>query len=433
MGRYGSRSRGRTSYQSRQYRRSQIYERRAKQVFVHKLLGLCAVFAVFVLFICVRFLSVSDNKTQQAKNGAGEGVAGVMREQSAPTASLAAASPLSGNIPVIEAEEPVYTVKADLQASADSRSFFEGYEVHTTSDTVQLRPNRMTVDNFLSGETDDRQGGAENASDYLDSSEDNENVFLDSESAILVNLDTGEVVASRNPDEQIYPASMTKVLTLLVANEQMTDRTGTFTITEDITTHTWQNDLSAVCWSIGETVTVEDMEYGTILPSGADAAIGLARYAAGSEDTLVELMNNKVRDMGLSEDANFTNVTGMHDEGEHCTVTDMAMIMKAAVEYQHTLDVMRTGEYRTSHTLEHPEGVYFFNLFLDRTQVAEAEGTLKGNVICAKTGFTNESRNCAVTYYISESGTHYVCVTAKGKGSRRVVQDHINLYNTYAK
>ena len=432
MGRYGSRSRGRTTYQSRQSRRAQIYERRARQVFVHKLLGFCAVCVVFALFICVRFLSVSEHHNTDAA-GDGEGVAGVKRGEFAQTSSLAAQTPLSGNIPAIDDTQPLYTVKAELQKSADSRSFFEGYQVYTTADTVKLRQNRMTVEHFLNDETGDRQGGAENASDYLDSSEDDENVFLDSESAILVNLDTGEVVASRNPDEQIYPASMTKVLTLLVANEQMEDRSGTFTITQDITDLTWQNDLSAVCWSIGETVTVENMEYGTILPSGADAAIGLARYAAGSEDTLVELMNNKIKEMGLSEEAHFTNVTGMHEEDEHCTVTDMAMIMKAAVEYQHTLDVMRTGEYRTSGTTEHPDGVYFFNLFLDRTQVAEAAGTLKGNVICAKTGYTSESRNCAVTYYISESGTHYVCVTAKGNGSRRVVQDHINLYNTYAK
>ena len=432
MGRYGSRSRGRTSYQSRQSRRAQIYERRAKQVFVHKLLGFCAVCAVFALFLCVRFLSVSENRDMPV-NDPGEGVAGVKRVASAPVSSLAAASPLSGNIPVIDNTQPLYQVKADLQKSADFRSFFEGYEVLTTPDTVKLRPNRMSVENFLTGTDENRQGGAEHASDYLDSSTDDENVFLDSESAILVNLDTGEVVAARTPDEQIYPASMTTVLTLLVANEQMEDRTGTFTITQDITDHVWQNDLSAVCWSIGEAVTVEDMEYGTILPSGADAAIGLARYAAGSEEKLVELMNNKIKEMGLSDGAHFTNVTGMHEEDEHCTVTDMAMIMKAAVEYQHTLDVMRTGEYRTSHTLQHPEGVYFFNLFLDRTQVAEAEGTLKGNVICAKTGFTNESRNCAVTYYISASGAHYVCVTAKGSGSRRVVQDHINLYNTYAR
>ena len=432
MGRYGSRSRGRTSYQSRQYRRAQIYERRAKQVFVHKLLGLCAVCAMFALFICVRFLSVSENKNMPAAD-AGEGVAGAKREQSVQTSSLVAKSPLSGNIPVIDNSEPLYRVKADLQESADSRSFFEGYRVHTTSDTVKLRPNHLTVENFLSVPGENRQGGAEDASDYLDSSADDESVFLDSESAILVNLDTGEVVVSRNPDEQIYPASMTKVLTLLVANEQMEDRSGTFTITQDITDHTYANDLSAVCWDVGETITVEDMEYGTILPSGADAAIGLARYATGSEENLVALMNNKVKEMGLSDEANFTNVTGMHDENEHCTVTDMAMIMKAAVEYQHTLDVMRTGEYRTSHTPQHPDGVYFFNLFLDRTQVAEAEGTLKGSVVCAKTGYTDESRNCAVTYYISESGAHYVCVTAKGKGSRRVVQDHINLYNTYAR
>ena len=415
------------SFKTRQERRASIYARRARQLRRRKVAGCFAVLGVVGVLLSVRVIAA-------------------FRERDLNTSELLAKAEVNGvtraleqpryvpQVPVVIPEpEPVYKPAVTLARSADADSFFDGYEALVTADTVRIPANRGTAVSDSEETEPQSQGSSDYEENALAVPVSGDDVFLDSESAVLINLDTGEIVAERNADRSIYPASMTKVLTLLVANEQMTDRNGTFTITKDITDHTYSNDLSAVCWDVGEQITVEDMEYGTILPSGADAAIGLARYAVGSEERFVELMNDKCEAMGLSPHASFTNVTGMHDDNEHCTVTDMAMIMKAAVEYDHVLEVMRAGEYRTSKTEEHPDGVYMFNLFLDRTQVAEAQGRLRGKVVCAKTGYTNESKNCAVTYYVSETGGHYVCVTALGHGSRRVVDDHINLYNRYAR
>lgn len=415
------------SYKTRQARRASIYTRRARQLRRRKLAGCFAVLFAIGALIAVRlFLAFEHEAPATSAMAAHADVNGAVRsaEQPLPAPAVPVAPPVA---------KPVYTPAVTLARSADADSFFDGYEVRVTADTVRIPANPGTVLSDTQETEPQSQGSSDHEENTSAMPASGGEVFLDSESAVLIDLDTGEVVAERNADRSIYPASMTKVLTLLVANEQMTDRDGTFTITQDITDHTYANDLSAVCWDVGEKITVEDMEYGTILPSGADAAIGLARYAVGSEARLVELMNDKCEAMGLSPYANFTNVTGMHEADEHCTVTDMAMIMKAAVEYDHVLEVMRAGEYRTSKTEEHPDGVYMFNLFLDRTQVAEAQGRLRGKVVCAKTGYTNESKNCAVTYYVSETGRHYVCVTALGHGSRRVVEDHINLYTRYAR
>ncbi|MBO5241692.1 MAG: hypothetical protein J6B19_03380, partial [Lachnospiraceae bacterium] len=90
--------------------------------------------------------------------------------------------------------------------------------------------------------------------------------------AIMVNPQTGEIMAQKNAKTIINPASMTKVLTVLVAAEHVTDLDDTFTITQEITDYSFKNDCSNVGWEVGEVVTVRDLFFGTVLPSGGDAA-----------------------------------------------------------------------------------------------------------------------------------------------------------------
>ena len=93
--------------------------------------------------------------------------------------------------------------------------------------------------------------------------------------ALLVDVDNGTVVAGRDYDTQMNPASMTKILTLLVAAENIDLSkldTDTEEITQEIANYVWQNQMSQVGWQIGDTPTIRSLLYGTILPSGADAA-----------------------------------------------------------------------------------------------------------------------------------------------------------------
>ena len=317
-----------------------------------------------------------------------------------------------------------YKAAARMERSADAASFFAGYEPRVTEDTVSIPAPAGTSVAYLSGT---RMQGNNDAQEAVSESWDE--VFLESAYAVLIDLDEGVVVAERGADRPMYPASMAKILTLLVASEQITDRGGSFTVTQDIVDTTWKNGLSSVCWEAGETVPLSDLEHGTILPSGADAAIALARYAVGNEEILVSLMNERMDSMRLSEHANFTNVTGMHDNAMHCTVTDVAMILKAAVENAHVRNVLAATQYTATATPQHPDGVFMFNMFLDRTSTKR----LPGRIVCAKTGYTDEALNCAASYFISNSGKHYICVTAYSHGQTRTVTDHVNLYSTYTR
>ncbi len=245
--------------------------------------------------------------------------------------------------------------------------------------------------------------------------------------AILVDLQTDTILAERDCKTIISPASMTKVLTLLVAAEHITNLDDTFTMTIDITDFCYQNDCSCVGFMDGEKVTVRDLLYGTILPSGGDAAMGLAAYVAGSQEAFVDMMNEKLNELGLSETAHFTNCIGTYDENHHCTIYDMAMIMEVALDNELCKEVLSAHTYTTSLTTEHPEGIIISNWFLRRIEDKDAGG----EVVCGKTGYVVESGNCAVSYASGTDGKEYVLATANSSSSWRCIYDHVDIYHAF--
>lgn len=247
-----------------------------------------------------------------------------------------------------------------------------------------------------------------------------------STNGILVNAALDTIVAMQGAYDRISPASMTKVLTVLTAAEavekkQLDDK---FTITLEITDYSYVHDCSNVGFLDGEEVTVRDLFYGTILPSGADAAVGLATYVAGSQEAFVEMMNDKLAELGLGESAHFTNCVGIYDENHYCTVYDMAVIMKAAMDNELCREILSAHTYTTSATAQHPEGITISNWFLRRIEDKDTGGLVLGG----KTGFVNQSGNCAVSYQENDNGTSYICVTAGSSSSWRCIYDHVEIY-----
>ena len=251
---------------------------------------------------------------------------------------------------------------------------------------------------------------------------------LPSAYAIVVDLDNETILAEKEARTVISPASMTKILTLLVAAEHVTDLDDTFTMTIDITDYCYVNGCSVVGLDVGETVTIRELLYGTILPSGADAALGLATYVAGSHETFVELMNEKLEELGLSETAHFTNCVGLYDPEHVCTVYDMAMILKAAMDNELCRQVLDARTYEIAPTEAHPDGQVLSNWFLRRIEDKDT-GSL--DVIAAKTGYVSQSGNCAASCAQAPDGSRYICVTGNAYSSWRAIYDHAELYKTY--
>lgn len=297
------------------------------------------------------------------------------------------------NVETGESEESEENVQSAIEITVPAPDFFEGYKVASTDNTKAIYDEEAVNSTY----------------------------------AVLVDMQTGEIVAQKNAGDVISPASMTKILTVLVAAEQIEDLDEEYTITTDITDFTYQNDCSVVGFEVGERVPVKDLFYGTILPSGADAALALANVAAGSHDQFVALMNTKVKELGLSSTAHFTNCIGIYHSDLHCTVKDMAMILKAAMENDVAREVLATKKHTTDATSAHPEGLELSNWFLRRIEDKDTGGMVVG----AKTGFVAQSGNCAASYFVSDSGKSYICVTGNAHSAWRCIYDHVNIYSTY--
>ncbi|MCR4763273.1 MAG: serine hydrolase [Lachnospiraceae bacterium] len=289
--------------------------------------------------------------------------------------------------PQPEEPESVY-----LAPSEEKAAFFEGYTPKWTDQTEQI--------------TDEE---------------------IQSSYAVLINAATGEIIAEREADAITSPASMTKILTLLVAAEHLKDPDETVVMTQEVGDLVYRKDLSAVGYQVGDVIPVKDLLYGTILPSGADAALLLADHIAGSEAAFVTMMNDKAAELGISETAHFTNPVGIYDPDNHCTMKDMAMILKAAVENQLCREVLSAHTYTTAPTDAKPEGIELSNWFLRRIEDKDTHG----EVICAKTGFVDQSGCCAASYQISNDGGRYLCVTGNAWSSWRAIYDHVGIYDLY--
>ena len=250
-----------------------------------------------------------------------------------------------------------------------------------------------------------------------------------SEYGVFIDAQSGEILAQKEAYTRMNPASMTKMLTILVAAEHLTaeDLEKTAVITIDITDYSYVNDCSNTGYALDEEVTVRDLFYGTILPSGADSALALAIYVAGSHEAFVDLMNEKLVQMGLGETSHFTNCVGVYDEAHYSTAYDMAVILKATVDSPFCREVMAAHTYTTSLTEEHPEGLLISNWFLRRIEDKDTHG----EVLCAKTGYVDQAGSCAASLGRDEEGKEYLCVTAGSNSTWTCIYDQVELYQTF--
>lgn len=256
--------------------------------------------------------------------------------------------------------------------------------------------------------------------------------------AALADLSTGEIIASRKADSIIYPASMTKVMTLIVAVENLPDEASLkdkVTVSREVYDAMYKAGSSGIGLQEGDQLTVESLLYALILQSDGIAACELARYVAGSEEDFVELMNQKAEKMGLTN-THFENPTGLFHPNHTSTAREIASIMAYAMNMKLCRKIMLTQSYEapriTADGTKSPCHLYhklMVTLF-EKVSVTQPD---RVKVAAGKTGFTDESRFCLVTYAESANGHGYVCVTAKGDSYNTCITDYLTIYNTYAK
>ena len=236
---------------------------------------------------------------------------------------------------------------------------------------------------------------------------------LVSDYALLVNLTTNEVIYEKNAYQRTYPASLTKMMTVLVGIEHRLD--GPITI--DIDYNTLAEEGAAIAGFVnGERVSYDDLLYGTMLSSGADAALMIAKVVAGSEEGFVALMNEKAQELGM-EDTHFTNVVGLHDDNHYSTPLDLAILEKVALKNDEFREIFSAKSYTTTSSSR----LTFTSRMFDRMGDPVFDG---GEVLGGKTGYTEEAGLCLASY-ATDGKNEYALVTTHANGSPYTPQYHV--------
>lgn len=246
--------------------------------------------------------------------------------------------------------------------------------------------------------------------------------------AVVFDLDQGTILGEKNSSVSMNPASMTKVMTLLVAVENLPDLEKKITITQDIVDYVKARGASNCGFVAGEQVRVKDLLYGVILPSGADAVLALAKEIAGSEAGFVALMNKKAQDLGLSSDCKFQNATGLYHSTHHMNVKDIGEIMAAAMRNSLAREVLSTENYQIPATNKYGDGIKLTNLFVQRIKGQDTGGA---SVTMAKTGFVRQSMFCAVSSGKGANGKNLLVVTGYSSSTWQCIKDHATLYKRF--
>ena len=254
---------------------------------------------------------------------------------------------------------------------------------------------------------------------------------VDCPSAVLVDTSTSSIIAERDSEARMYPASLTKVVTLITAYDLIDNPyTESFTMTYEILNPLASSGNSRAGFEVGETNSLLDYFYGPILPSGADAADGIAVYCCGSIDAFVDKMNEKAAQIGM-KNSHFTNPIGVHDGNHYSTARDMALALDYAYRVDLLAQILSKYRYTTAATDIHPEGIYMESNLQQRMKGDES-GTCE--VLGGKTGYTSEAKNCVACYARSNSdGKNYVFVALGGAKMYDPIWDCINTLKEYAK
>ena len=201
-------------------------------------------------------------------------------------------------------------------------------------------------------------------------------------SFLLIDVHSGRILAEKNIDKKIEPASITKLMTAYVVYKEL--EAGRLSMDEKVTISkkSWRMKGSKMFLEVGKQVTIEDLLKGLIIQSGNDASVALAEHIAGSESTFADLMNQYAQSLGMN-DTNFVNSTGWPDKRHLTTAKDIAALSKAVIkEFPEHYTLYAVKEYSFN-------GIKQYN----RNKLLWRDKTVDG----IKTGHTESAGYCLVS------------------------------------
>ena len=255
---------------------------------------------------------------------------------------------------------------------------------------------------------------------------------LNSPNAILIRLTDDAVLMQKNSEEKIYPASLTKMMTAIVAIENLPDLKEEIKLTNSTFQGLYEADASLADFQPGEQIKAIDLLYGVLLPSGAECCVALADQIAGSEQNFVKIMNQKAADLGM-DNTHFENATGLHDENHYTTVKDLSILLRYALQNDTFREIFTSSRHSTQATNKHPGGITFYStMFEDLNN----QSIIDGEILGGKTGYTDEAGLCLAS--LAKVGKQeYILISAGAKGDHYSEQynitDALAVYNNLGK
>jgi len=244
---------------------------------------------------------------------------------------------------------------------------------------------------------------------------------INSSNAILIRLEDETVLFDKSSTTKIYPASMTKIMTAAVVLENLNDLNVSILLDEKMYSDLYQANAMTAGFLPNEEVKAIDLLYGLLLPSGAECAVGLAEYVAGSESAFVDLMNEKARELGMNS-THFINATGLHDGEHYSTVGDIASLLKYTLNNDVFYEIFTSARHSTKATILHPDGITFYSTMFSKMENTEFNGV---KILGGKTGYTDEAGQCLAS--LSEKdGVRFILVTCGAPGNYRTQALHID-------
>lgn len=264
---------------------------------------------------------------------------------------------------------------------------------------------------------------------------------LHSSYAILLDAQTGQVLAEKNGDARMCPASMTKLMAALVAVENTKNWDETLEIPQEIFAGLYLEHASLAGFEPGERVKPEELLYGMLLPSGAECCTTYALWLAGGEENFVAWMNEKAQSLGM-ESTHFENTTGLHDEEHYSSVHDMAVLLRACLENDILRRILSAESFQTAATSRHPQGLGMESTLFQTIEQnrdlsrQKAKGERAGvTLLGGKTGYTSQAGLCLASFALV-NGREYILVTAGAEGNHYTepfhVQDALEVYTQVA-
>lgn len=254
---------------------------------------------------------------------------------------------------------------------------------------------------------------------------ENEAISLGSdEYGALFDTTDKEVLFAENIYSKVYPASITKIMTAIMAIKYA-DMSDVVTITEEDVT--LEEGSQVIGLKAGDEITMDELFHGLLVYSGNDCAMAIARHIGGSVSSFVDQMNQEMLAIG-AKGTHFANPSGLHDENHYTTVYDIYLMLNEALSYDYFVDTMQLSGYTVSYT-RNGQTISGYFPSTDHYLTGEEPMPAGVTVLGGKTGYTSAAGNCLAILSQNKYGEPYISIVVRAASKAALYSDMSQLLN----